>query len=386
MKISLLTTTNSHLAGGLYNSVRCLGLAMLHNGMDVNIVSFNDEHSSKDIYAYDNIPMEIYHRSTFPLLSRLGYSSDLSGLIERIKPDIIHSQGLWMYNSKAALDYKKKYNRSISLVSPRGMLDSWAIKQSKILKRIIGEWFEHDHLKRCDCIHALCQSEYESIREYGLKSPIAVIPNGINLPDHFIKPNNEKKILLFVGRIHPKKGLDLLIDAVSIIKQRNAMALSDWSIRIAGWNQLNHQEYLQKRVTELKIQDTISFIGPILGDKKKRELINADAFILPSFSEGLPMSVLEAWSYKLPVVMTKYCNLPEGFSQNAAVKIDVNAEDIANKLVDFFERSEQDRIHIGQNGYNLIKSKFTWDAIARKTDELYHWLSGNGNKPDFVYE
>lgn len=386
MRVSLLTTTNSHLAGGLYNSVRCLGLAMLHSGIDVNIVSYNDEYSSKDIYAYDNIPMEIYHQSKFPLLSRLGYSSDLHRLLGKIKPDVIHSQGLWMYNSKAALDYRRKYNRSISLVAPRGMLDSWAIKQSKLKKRIVGAWFEYEHLKQCDCIHALCQSEYESIREYGLKSPVAIIPNGISLPEPFIKPKKTGKNLLFIGRIHPKKGLDLLIEAISIIKQRNAMALSNWTIRIAGWNQLNHQENLQKKVDELKVQDIISFIGPVLGDKKREELINADAFILPSFSEGLPMSILEAWSYKLPVIMTKYCNIPDGFSQNAAVEIDVNAEDIANKLIHFFEKSDEERILIGMNGYNLTKSKFTWNAIAKETEWLYQWLLGKGSKPDYVYE
>ncbi len=386
MKVSLLTTTNSHLAGGLYNSVRSLGLAMLHNGTDVNLISYNDEFSLEDIVAYENLPIEIYNRSELPLLSKLGYSSDLHNLIENLKPDVIHSQGIWMYNSKVALDYKQKYPQTVSIVSPRGMLDPWAIKQSKTLKKIVGEWFEYRHLKSCGCIHALCMSEYESIRKFGLKNPIAVIPNGIILPESFGRYEKEKKVLLFISRIHPKKGLDLLIDAVKMLDSQYPDCLSDWSIRVAGWNQVGHEEYLRKKVEELHLAHSITFIGPVLGNSKRDELIKADAFILPSYSEGLPMSILEAWSYKLPVVMTKFCNLPEGFESNAALKIDLNPEDIARNLKKLFEMNETERIAMGENGYRLVKSQFTWHTIAEKTENMYRWLLGKDSKPEFVYE
>ena len=384
MKISLLTTTNSHLAGGLYNSVRNLGLAMLAKDADVNIVSYNDAFSADDLYAYGKLPMKIYHTTSIPLLSRLGYSHDLVKLLDVTKPDVIHSQGIWMYNSKAALDYKTRHRNSISITAPRGMLDPWALRQSAWLKKIVGRWFEYQHLNICDCIHALCESEKNSIRKFGLKNPVAIIPNGINLPKPFTRPPKNKRILLFISRIHLKKGLELLIDAIVIVNKEKPNLLSNWIVRIAGWNQLGYQEYLQKKVQELQLNKFISFIGPVLGEQKRNELINADAFVLPSYSEGLPMSILEAWSYSLPVVMTDFCNLEEGFSSNAAIRIELNARNIADRLISLFEMTEMERKIIGTNGYILVSSRFTWSTIADKVLMLYDYLLGGSSKPEFV--
>lgn len=387
MKAVLLTTTNSHLAGGLYNSVRGLGLALLNQKADVELLSFNDKYSAEDIKAYGNLPLRFYTISHLPLLNRLCYSSDLSKILGQIQPDIIHSQGIWLYNSKATRDYKRIHNNTKTIISPRGMLDPWALNNSSWKKKIAGCWFEYSNLKETDCIHVLCQSELESVREFGLKKPVAVIPNGIYLPE---LPSNridkEKKTLLFISRIHPKKGLPQLIEAINIIKQNNPSLLSQWEIKLAGWNQNGHQEEIESLVNKYKLNKYIKFIGPVLGQRKHEELTMADAFILPSFSEGLPMSILEAWAYKLPTVMTEYCNLPEGFFCNAAIKINTAPEDIAEGLTRLFCLSKDELLQMGENGYKLVSSKFTWDAIAKDTIKLYDFLVNGAEKPNFVFE
>lgn len=146
-----------------------------------------------------------------PLLSTLGYSRDIHNLIEEYQPDIIHSQGLWMYHSAAVLRYKKRHPEVKVIVQPHGMLDPWAVRNSGWKKRIVGYWYEYENLRRADCIHALCQSEADAIREFGLKNQIAIIPNGIDLPgcslDEIIARRQNtggRKTLLFIGRIHPK--------------------------------------------------------------------------------------------------------------------------------------------------------------------------------------
>jgi len=329
-----------------------------------------------------------YNISSLPFLKQLVYSHDLSSVLEAEQPDVIDCQGIWGYFSKAALDYQIKHPGVKRVITPHGMLDSWALKNSKWKKKLVGWLFENQCLGTADCLHALCKSEYESIRNYGLNNPVAIIPNGINLPDisTIDRAKKRHRVLLFIGRIHPKKGLNELIDAIAILKSKHPELLSDWKVRIAGWNQLNHQEELLYKCNMLDISNYIEFIGPIFGDKKEQELCNADAFILPSFSEGLPMSILEAWAYGLPCVMTDYCNIPEGFEEHAAIRVENNGDSIANGLAILMKMKESDRIEMGIKGYQLCKRKFSWDIVSEQLVSLYTYLNKGGEKPDFVYE
>lgn len=384
MKIALLTTVNSHKAGGLYNSVRNLGLSLFHKGVDLEFFSYDDEYSKNDLVAYENLPMIKYHRTKLPYLKELGYSRDLNRILEEHAPNIIHSQGIWMYNSYATHVYQKRKGAK-TIITPRGMLDPWAIRTSRWKKKIVKILFENANLHDANCIQALNHSEYESIRKFGLRTPVAIIPNGINLPDNVVYDRGkEKKVALFVGRIHPKKGISELLDGLHIVKKRTPNVLNKWEVRIAGWDQLGHTDYLKRKCRELGLDYNVSFIGPILGDEKEREHLNADAFILPSFSEGLPMSVLEAWSYRLPVVMTDQCNLPDGFEKNAAIRITTEVESIAEGLQLLFTMSDEERNFVGGNGYNLVKYHYTWDGIADRTIQLYKWLLEGGDVPSFV--
>ena len=207
MKIALLGARNSHLSGGLYNSVRCLGLALYHKMIDVKLYSFDDEYSKDDLYAYEDLPMVKYHRTGLPVLKQYNYSKDLIGLLEDDAPDIIHSQAVWLYTSFATRHFERNKKAKI-IITPRGTLDPWALKMSKFKKGIIKSLIENKNLREADCIHALNVSEYKSIRSYGLKNPVAIIPNGINLPtDEQYDRGKEKKVLLFVGRINRKKGI-----------------------------------------------------------------------------------------------------------------------------------------------------------------------------------
>lgn len=385
MKIVLLGARNSHLSGGLYNSVRCLGLALYHKGTDIKLFSFDDDYSKDDLYAYEDLPMVKYHRTNIPILRDFYYSRDLIGLLEQEHPDIIHSQAVWLYTSVATRHFEKNKKAKI-IITPRGTLDPWAL-QTKRYKKVFAEFFfEKKNLRKADCIHVLNQSEYDSVRQYGLKNPVAIIPNGITLPKNVVYDRGkEKKVLLFVGRIHPKKGISELLDGLKIVKDQNPRFLQSWVVRIAGWNQQGHLEFLQGKCSRLGLDDYVSFIGPVLGEEKDKEHRKADAFVLSSYSEGLPMSVLEAWAYSLPVVMTDQCNLPEGFKNKAAIRVTTDPQSIAEGLVKLFEMSDGERIEIGNNGYNLVKREYTWDGIADKTLQLYHWLLNEEDKPGFVY-
>ncbi|MCB1809832.1 MAG: glycosyltransferase, partial [Candidatus Competibacteraceae bacterium] len=119
-------------------------------------------------------------------------------------------------------------------------------------------------------------------------------------------------------------------------------------------------------------------------ENKAASFTRADAFVLPSFSEGLPMAVLEAWSYSLPVLMTPQCNLPEGFEAEAAIAVMPEVSGIAAGLSTLFNLPESERLAIGQRGYKLVTERFTWTTVAAQMYAVYAWVLGQGAQPSCV--
>jgi glycosyltransferase involved in cell wall biosynthesis len=391
MKVLILGSTNSRNAGGVFNSVRMLGHSLNSNNADVHFLMHDDEYSAEDKKYYEPMPMHSY---TIKGPRNLGFSMDMYGKLTKIKPDVIHTQGIWMYFSCVNKKYHSK-TRTPYVVTPHGMLDPWQLKQSfskDIKKKIVLSLYETEHLKQASCIQALCKSEYESIRAFGLKNPVAIIPNGTELPSITSRDSSypiqkrwksieNRKTLLFLSRIHHKKGLDNLLKAWALTKPDR----HDWQLVIAG--ETKDTEYMQSLLDatqKLGIDKTVQFIGGQFDQNKEACFIDADAFILPSFSEGLPMAVLEAWAYQLPVVMTPFCNIPEGFDAGAAITIDTDPESIASGIDRLIALPEKERLKMGENGLSLVKQKFTWDKVAESTLKLYDWIAGKGAQPDFV--
>ena len=318
--------------------------------------------------------------------SRFGYAPGLIQELRNTKPDILHVHGLWMYISVASLrwaDGTKPY-----VVSPHGMLDPWAVNNSPLTKRIAAALYENRHLRGAACLHALNPSEAHALREYGLRSPISVIPNGVRLPPDVALPMrapwaghlpSDARVLLYIGRLHAKKGLDGLMRAWRAVK-REAQA-SGWHLVIAGWDDGGHESHLRSLLTEFDIGKTVHFIGPQFDDAKASSFSNAQAFILPSLSEGLPMTILEAWAYRLPVLMTPKCNLNEGFLAGGAMRIEGDPDSTAEQLTHLFGMPDGDLRVMGARGRALVEAHYQWPAIARKMIDTYQWALGAGAAP-----
>jgi poly(glycerol-phosphate) alpha-glucosyltransferase len=134
-------------------------------------------------------------------------------------------------------------------------------------------------------------------------------------------------------------------------------------------------------VEEAGLSESVFFLGPMFGEEKAAAFHHADAFTLPSHSEGLPMAVLEAWSYRLPVVMTPGCNLPEGYEDGAALEIAPKPSSIVDGLGRLFDRTEGQRAEIGERGRALVEKKFTWQSVASQMYEVYSWMLGDREPP-----
>lgn len=389
MKIVLISGTNSRMSGGLFYSIKNLGMSMInHCGQEVTYVCHDDGYSDVDRESWKGLPLSIYHLVNLPILKRLGFSFDIHRILDAINPDIIDIQGTWMYYSYAALKYKKKHPNCKIVITPRGTLDRLKLSTMSVQKKLAYRLYEQENFEKADCFRALSVPEANSMRIFGVKVPIAVIPNGFTLPNHFANPADlrEVKTILFVGRINPKKGLKEMIEGINLLRNVRPDLLQQWKFKIAGWDQNGHIEMLQELVKSYNLGGSVEFLGQKYGEDKEKELLDAQAFILTSFSEGMPMSVLEAWAYKLPIVMTDGCNLPDGFEEKAALRVETTPESICDGLVKFFSMSDSERVRMGENGYNLVVKKYQWNKIADDSVELYNYLLNGGVKPHFMLE
>jgi glycosyltransferase involved in cell wall biosynthesis len=153
---------------------------------------------------------------------------------------------------------------------------------------------------------------------------------------------------------------------------------------IAGWDQGGHAAALRHLIDELGAARTVSLVGPQFGNRKAASLAFADAFVLPSLSEGLPVAVLEAWSYGLPVLMTEACNLPEGFAAGGALRAEPDARSLTEGLRHLIAMSDADRKRMGARGRMLVRERFAWPQIARQMTAVYEWLLEGGPAPASV--
>jgi poly(glycerol-phosphate) alpha-glucosyltransferase len=396
IKSAHLTGSVSRKAGGLFDAVSRLAQFQQRQGMDVKVFGLWDEFADADLKAWYPVPVAAF-KPSWPKM--IGRSPQFLEKLNEFAPDICHTHGLWLYPSVATKNYSRK-NDLPYLISPHGMLDPWALKNSRWKKRIAWWLFEREHLRGARCLRALCSSEANSIRQLQLKNKIAVIPNGIDLPENpapsappwknVVEP--QKKVLLYLGRIHPKKGLVNLLKAWA--KNRKS---EDWLLSIAGWDQGGHEQELKQLATELGLAWTdirsqfqtscsVLFLGPQFNEAKSACYHHCDAFALPSFSEGLPMVVLEAWANSKPVIMTPECNLPEGFQTGAALKVEATEAGMVAGLNELQRMTDAERMTMGSCGHDLVVERFTWSRIGRQIQAVHEWILGGGSKPDCILD
>lgn len=380
MNIIVFTYSITRVAGGVFDAVRNLFINPFFKGCNITIYSYTDKYTSEDISQWGKLPIVLF-QPRYMLYSRKAKKELL-----KAQTDVLHMEALWRYPHLLMAIWKKKRKEPI-VCSPHGMLDPYIIHTQGKLKRFVSKIFFQKGLDAVDCYHALCRKELEDIRAYGLKQPVAIIPNGINLPQNNViyKRNDEKRHLLYLGRLHQKKGVDLLLKAIAQINADNSELLSNWHVDLVGWDHENCKIELEKIVKEQQLEELVTFHGGLFGEDKLRMYATSDAYILPSHGEGLPMTVLEAWSWKLPVIMTPQCNIPEGFESDAAIRIEDNVLSVKEGLILLLKMDDEQRKEMGKRGYELVLEKFTWDSSAKKMIELYTWLLGKGDRPDFVF-
>ncbi|WP_243844498.1 glycosyltransferase [Qipengyuania flava] len=385
MRVASLCPTISSAGGGVVPAVRGLNQALVQAGLEVTTHAALEPLMTSELSEWDGLNTKLHPVRSF---GPLRWQTSLRGSLANSHPDVLHLHGLWLHPSLVSVRYPGRDAVRAKIISPHGMLDSWALRNSRWKKRIALTLFERANLDGATCLHALNRAECDAIREAGFTAPVAIIPNGVDLAE-LAGPVGEAawsselppaaKVLLFIGRLHPKKGISRLIEAFS---QLSSLERGEWHVVIAGWDQGGHFSDLKELACQRNIADRVHFVGPQFGHAKRSTFNRADAFVLPSVSEGLPIAVLEAFSFGLPVLMTDACNMPESFEAGAAFRIRSDESLLRDDLRNYFSMNPARHLEVGRLGRRMAERYYTWEGIGLQMKQVYLWSLGEGDAPD----
>ena len=304
-------------------------------------------------------------------------------------PELLHVHGLWRAPNRLAA---RLQHQLPLVVAPHGMLDPWAFSQHRRRKTLLWWAYERGCLQRAAALHALCPAEVQSLRALGLRAPIALIPNGVALADPAAEGCNAlpppcwadtvpagEPVLLFLGRFHHKKGIQPLLEAWQSLAA--AASRAGWWLALVGYGDGGA---LQRQLSVNPVPRVLP-LGPVFGPQKQAVLSAASAFVLPSYSEGLPMAALEAMAHGLPCLLSNGCNLPQAFTAGAALPAEPDPAALTASLRQLFALSPGDRRAMGTAGQVLVQRSFSWPVVAEQTLSLYRWILEGAERPACVH-
>jgi glycosyltransferase involved in cell wall biosynthesis len=386
----VVSSINENVGGPAY-SVANLAQALSQQNIYSHLLTLDyQEHGKQTSIA--NVTLHSYPATKLTKYLR-GFQPHANFALQQLaltKLDIIHNHGLWMFTNLYARQAAMSNDLPL-VISPRGMLEAWSLKNNWFKKLPAWFFYENQNLKSATAFHATSYEEAQSIRQLNFHQPIAIIPNGVSLSHLENQPEREvlansfpeisnKRWLLFLSRIHPKKGLDNLL----LVWQTLANRFSDWHLIIAGPDLIGYQAELELMTAELGLGQKTTFTGMLSGIHKASALGNADLFVLPTHSENFGIAIAESLAYKVPVITTKGAPWQDLESYGCGWWIDNTQQALTDALVEGMEMSSQKRQLMGLKGRSLVETKYAWNAIAFQMASVYQWILGGGSAPSCV--
>ena len=307
-----------------------------------------------------------------------GYSKEISRFVNdrAASFDLIHIHEIWHYPGYAAFCAARKHKLPF-ILTIHGELSDWGLQQKALKKRIYRQCLLDRMLREAGALHAITSAEKDQVNKLGFKTPVVVAPNGIEPSTFETLPSPHrliqrfpklkgKRIVLYLGRLHPKKGLDMLARSFSsIVRQFENVVLL-----VVGPDKFGTREYIQSILHEEGILDRTVFTGLLTGQDKLAAMSCADIFVLPSHSDVLGIAVLEAMAARLPVVITEKCEFPEVSENGAGLVVKADEASIAGAITRLLADAAL-RKQMGHQGNKLVTENYTWQATAAMMIDLY---------------
>lgn len=390
MKVLTFISSLSLNGGGPSRSVPMLVKGLSEVGVDITLMTIRSE--DMNTHALDDCS------ALFKVFENNFTYKDLEDFVLQNQFDLIQLQSMWdlSYHKLACIAVKHKIPY---IITPRGMLEPWSLNQKRWKKRLALWLYQMKDLQRAACIFTTAEMEAMHVRDLGVRGPISVIPNGISTEGYSCRTSMQgvKKQILFLSRIHEKKGIELLIDAFYFLYPQ----FQDWKVIIVGNGEAEYIDSLKQRVARYGLSEVVQIMPPVFGDEKIRLYQQSSLFCLPSYSENFGMVIAEAMSCGVPAltttgtpwellnghVATMGASLEVlGCNRRTGWCIELNQENLVKALSEAMSLSPEVLYQMGQKGSELISRNFNYRSVAMKTVRLYEWILKGGEKPDFIYE
>jgi glycosyltransferase involved in cell wall biosynthesis len=379
MRICLFAESIDKKDGGPSRSVPLLARGLSEIGIDTTLMTVETDEMNTHLLENTDVNLLVIPRKA----SQKYYVTK----IREGGYDIIHSQCIWLPEYHKVAVAARKLGVPL-IITPRGTLEPWAYQGQGLLKsmkkRIAMMLYQKNDIQKAACVLATAFMEAQSIRSLGIKSPIAVIPNGIDISEYgcrlFDFKKNVKKQILFLSRIHQKKGIEFLIDAWNALHD----VYPDWKVIIAGNGDETYISHLNELVITKKLQHCITILPPLFGEEKYKLYCESSLFVLPTYSENFGMVIAEAMSCGVPVITTNGTPWQDLNSQKIGWCIDLNIENLINAIKEAINLGPDILFDMGQKCSQYISKTYHYTNVARKNKELYIWVLNSIEKPSFV--
>lgn len=365
--------------GGPAYSVPRLCAALAAAGVEPTLLSVSTAPTDRFEDGYrDRRFLQTHTR--IPVLRNLRCSPGLSRALPAIaaQANVVHGHGLWLLPNLATARAATGAGKPL-VVSPRGMLSPAALSFSPLRKQAVWTLWQHRALRGAACLHATSDQEYREIRALGFVNPVAVIGNGIDLPASAEPVEPRERVVLSLGRMHPKKALDRLLQAWARIEGRHP----GWRLRLAGPNEAGHARELRGLSKALRLaRATIE--GPLYGEAKSAAYRTASLFALPSLNENFGITVAEALAAGVPAIATRGAPWAGLEAQGCGWWIELGVEPLAAALEQAMSMPAEALQVMGQRGRAWMARAFSWEAVAGDMLAVYQWLAGGTEPPPSV--
>lgn len=377
MRILHVVASLSPEWGGPTKVVTELTEKIAEKGIEITIFSPFKKGEELEVVQPKGVKLCLFRQSFVDKLWT-SFSMDFTKAIKKNvhKYDIVHIHEIWHFPNYIASRTAKRAGKPY-VVTIHGALNPWCLNHKAFKKKIYASLIQKRILKEASIIHAITEEEVKQIKNFVSNNNIVMIPNGINSEDFINLPSRTeleklyskligKKVLLFLGRIHPIKGLDLLAKAFGIVARER----DDVCLLIAGPNSNDYKDKIVQILEEKQVLNKTIFTGMLSGREKLAALSRADICIVPSYSEVRSIVASEAMICKLPVILTQQCNFPEIAEYEAGIIIEPNSKQLTEVLNTLLNNSKLCK-KMGENGRKLVLEKFTWDKITNKMIKVY---------------
>ena len=384
----IITTPNIQLsAGGVSRYLLDLGsqlarrkisfsfLCASHPEISFNKSTFLDQ-DSFNIYSADvgqKFSLDYFNKKS-------QYEKIITKLAcKNLENIVIHDHGIWLLSNHFTASFARNYSLPL-VITPHGMLEPWSLGHSRLKKKIAMMLYQNRDLKSSVALHVTSYEEYLNVRRLGFNQPIALIPNAVNFPNLANTHHSAKigKTMLFLSRIHPKKGVQELIQAWARVRPPG------WNLVIAGPDEGGHTNLIKKKIAQSGLESSVSVFGPAYGKEKELLFLSANIFILPTYSENFGLVIAEALSYGLPVITTKGTPWESLIRSKSGWWIDFGVDELAKTIEIATSLSNDELMRMGSCGAEMVRSNYNWDIVTQDLLNVYSWLLGHAAQPSCV--